>query len=211
MSKRLTTIAFGAFLLPALAACATKGFVREQVGAARTQLDSAIAMERTERMASDSAIRADLVALRGDLDSLRNEFNVKIQEVAGTIKVFSPVMFAFDDATVREEDKPMLDRLASVLQRHYADSKLTVEGFADPAGSTAYNRALSQRRAESVRQYLTERGLSQNIETVGYGEVRQVVQGAEKDDPGAEQNRRVVFVIESRPGTSSGVAATSQP
>jgi peptidoglycan-associated lipoprotein len=210
MSKKLTTIAFGALLIPFVAGCATKGFVREQVAVSRAQTDSALAMERSERMMGDSAIRADMAALRQDLDSMRNEFNVKIQEVAGTIKVFTPVQFAFDDATVREEDKPMLDRFAQVVGRHYAGSKITVEGFADPAGSMAYNKALSSRRAESVKQYLTERGMTSELEAIGYGEQRQVVKGAERDDPGAMQNRRVVFVIESRGDQSAGVATNLQ-
>ncbi|HEU4563394.1 MAG TPA: OmpA family protein [Gemmatimonadaceae bacterium] len=207
MSKKLTTIAFGALILPFVAGCATKGFVRTELATQRTQIDSSIAMERSERMMGDSAIRADMANLRRDLDSLRSEFNVKIQEVAGAIKVFTPVNFAFDDATVREEDKPMLDRFAQVIGRHYNGSKLTVEGFADPAGSQAYNRALSMRRAESVRQYLSEKGVTNQLEAVGYGEARQVVKGAQKDDPGALENRRVVFVIES---PSQGTAATTQ-
>ncbi|MDQ3698174.1 MAG: OmpA family protein [Gemmatimonadota bacterium] len=211
MSKRLTTIAFGAVILPFVAGCATKGFVRQEVGTARAQMDSSLAMERSERMMGDSAIRAELALLRGDLDSLRGEFNVRIQEVSGAIKVFTPVHFAFDDATLREEDKPLLDRFADVVGRHYVASKITVEGFADPAGSQAYNRALSQRRAESVRTYLAERGMTGELEAVGYGKTRLVVPGAERDDPGAEKNRRVVFVIESRPEGTAGVANASQP
>ena len=75
---------------------------------------------------------------------------------------------------------------------------LTVEGFADPAGSQRYNVALSQRRADAVKAYVASKGLDGSlIETVGYGETRQVARGAEKDQPGAELNRRVVFVIES--------------
>jgi peptidoglycan-associated lipoprotein len=206
MSKKLTTIAFGALMVPFMAACATKGFVRNEVATAKTQLDSSIAMERSERMMGDSAIRADMANLRRDLDSLRSEFNVKIEQVAGAIKVFTPVQFAFDDATVREEDKPMLDRFAEVVGRNYQGSKITVEGFADPAGSNAYNKALSTRRAESVKQYLTEKGLAGELEAIGYGETRQVVKGAQRDDAGALQNRRVVFVIESRGDQSGGVA-----
>jgi peptidoglycan-associated lipoprotein len=151
-------------------------------------------------------MRADLVNLRRDLDSMRSEFNVKIQEVSGALKVFTPVQFAFDDATIRDEDKPMLDRFASVMQKHYGGSKLTVEGFADPAGSRVYNVALSRRRAEAVKQYLTQKGITGNLDAVGYGKTRLVVPGAQKDDPGAQENRRVVFVIESRGVAQQGVA-----
>ena len=59
-----------------------------------------------------------------------------------------------------------------------------------------------------MREYLASKGFNvAQLTTVGYGEARQVVAGAQKDDPGAEQNRRVVFVIENRP--SAGVAMTA--
>jgi peptidoglycan-associated lipoprotein len=75
---------------------------------------------------------------------------------------------------------------------------VTIEGFADPAGSVAYNRELSQDRAENVLGYLVNAGLSAaSLRAVGYGETRQVVEGAEGDMPGAASNRRVVFVVES--------------
>jgi outer membrane protein OmpA-like peptidoglycan-associated protein len=82
---------------------------------------------------------------------------------------------------------------------------ITVEGFADPAGSTRYNMDLSKRRADAVAAYLGEKGLNtSNVRTVGYGKTRLVNDKAKKDDPGAEANRRVVFVIET-----NGAAATS--
>src|SRR5919201_3382649 len=207
MKKQLTMFAVGAVVLPFVSAgCATKGFVRKELAAQRTAIDSVIAMERTERMAGDSALRGEfttqLASLRADLTSLRDTFNVRITALENGVQFATPVNFAFDDATVREEDKALLDRFAMVVQKYYPGSKITVEGFADPVGGANYNRRLSQRRADAVKTYLTEKGLSSDIKTVGYGEARPVVPGAGKDDPGAEQNRRVVFVIESRPQTT---------
>jgi outer membrane protein OmpA-like peptidoglycan-associated protein len=52
---------------------------------------------------------------------------------------------------------------------------ITIEGFADPAGSTRYNMDLSKRRADAVAAYLAEKGLNTaNFRTVGYGESRLV-------------------------------------
>lgn len=211
MSNRLTRLAMGVMALPLLAACATKGYVREQVTTARTEImdttTTMIAQERQERMAADEALRTDLQALRGALDSLRSEFDVRITQVAEGLKFMMPVNFAFDDATVREEDKPSITRFAQVVQQHYPNAKITVEGFADPAGSRNYNVNLSQRRAEAVKQYLTEAGLmTELVQTVAYGETRQVVPGAERDDMGAEKNRRVTFVIEGVNVGDAGVA-----
>lgn len=195
---------------PMLTACATKGFVREQVATERQARELAINEERTARIAGDSVLRQDLEAMRRDLTTLRTEFGAKITALEEGMQFAFPVNFAFDDATVREQDRAALDRFAQVVQRHYAGAKITVEGFADPAGSTRYNQQLSQRRAESVRDYLASAGLTANeLQAVGYGEARQVVRGAQRDDPGAEQNRRVVFVVESR--GAPGVALLDSP
>jgi outer membrane protein OmpA-like peptidoglycan-associated protein len=207
MKKHLTMFAVGALVVPVFTTgCATKGFVRQELAAQRTAIDSVIAMERTERVAGDSALRGELTALRADLTSLRDTFNVRITALENGVQFATPVNFAFDDATVREEDKPLLDRFATVIQKYYPGSKITVEGFADPVGGANYNRHLSQRRADAVKSYLSEKGVTGDMATVGYGEARPVVPGAGRDDPGAEQNRRVVFVIESRPQQTRGVA-----
>ena len=195
---------------PMVTACATKGFVREQVATERQARELAINEERTARIAGDSVLRQDLESMRRDLATLRTEFGAKITALEEGMQFAFPVNFAFDDATVREQDRAALDRFAQVVQRHYGGAKITVEGFADPAGSTRYNQQLSQRRAESVRDYLSSAGLTTNeLQAVGYGEARQVVRGAQRDDPGAEQNRRVVFVVESR--GAPGVALLDSP
>jgi len=114
-----------------------------------------------------------------------------------------PIRFAYDDATVRPEDRAALDRFAQVVSRHYAGSIVTIEGFADPAGTTAYNRRLSQERADNVRAYLEQAGATGvTLRAVGMGKTRQLVEGAYGDMPGAEANRRVVFVIEGVPNNT---------
>ena len=213
MKKHVTMMAVAALVIPAFTTgCATKGFVRKELAAQRTAIDSVIAMERTERMAGDSSLRGEfttqLTALRADLTSLRDTFNVRITALENGVQFATPVNFAFDDATVRDEDKALLDKFATVVQKYYPGSKITVEGFADPVGTQSYNRRLSQRRADAVKAYLADKGVTGNIKTIGYGEARPVVPGAGRDEPGAEQNRRVVFVIESRPQTTKGVAMT---
>lgn len=208
--KTHKTIAMVALVVPVLAGCATKGYVRDRVAELRTYTDSAISTERSERTAADEALRTDITALRADLDSLRSEFGARITAMEEGIQFVVPVHFAFDDATVREEDRAVLERFAKVAQKYYGGSVITVEGFADPAGTTRYNLALSRRRAEAVREFLTGAGLSNELRTVGYGENRLITPGAERDDPGAELNRRVVFVIETR-GSATSTAASANP
>ncbi len=158
----------------------------------------ALDSERTARIQADEATKAEIATLRNDLQALRTEFGAKITEVAEGMKFAFPVHFAFNDATVRTEDAAALDRFANIVSKHYNGAKVTVEGFADPAGSSRYNVELSQRRAEAVKAYVASKGLDASlIDAVGYGETRQVNRGAWGDQPGAELNRRVVFVIES--------------
>jgi peptidoglycan-associated lipoprotein len=176
--------------------CATKGQLR--------RVEAELAAERSERMAAEQALRADvngvrtdLDALRRDLETLRSEFGAQITSLQGDLQFAMPVHFGFDRAEIEPSAHAALDRFASVVQRHYAGSHLTVEGFADPAGSEAYNRQLSQRRAQAVEGYLLQKGISDSlVRAVGYGETRLVVPGAAAAEPGAQLNRRVVFVIE---------------
>ncbi|MFP5353534.1 MAG: OmpA family protein [Gemmatimonadota bacterium] len=202
----MSKLAATALAAVALSACATKGYVRNTVETglstervARAQGDSALSGEITAVKGEVATLKTDVAALRRDLTALRTEFGAKITAMENGMKFAFPVTFAFDDAGVRDEDRPSLDRFVSVVNKYYGGSLLTVEGFADPAGSVSYNKDLSKRRAESVAAYLTQAGVQGvTIRTVGMGETRPVVEGAERDEPGAQANRRVVFVIETK-------------
>jgi peptidoglycan-associated lipoprotein len=205
MLHTVRALALGLACTATLGACATKGYVNRSVTA-----------ERTAREATDSThtrdigtLRTDLQGLRTELQTLRTEFGARITAMEDQVKFTMPVTFGFDEASVREADHAALQRFASVARKYYPGANITVEGFADPAGSPRYNLALSQRRADAVREYLVSQGLEDGLlRTVGYGEARQVRRGAAKDAPGAELNRRVVFVIESAgAGTTTTAAA----
>jgi outer membrane protein OmpA-like peptidoglycan-associated protein len=192
-----------------LTACATKGYVRNQVAAQAAITDSAIVAERNARVAGDQENAAAIAQLRTDLDAMRKDFGAKIAQVEDGLRFAMPVTFGFNEDVIREENKAALTRFATIAQKYYPGSTITVEGFADPAGTTRYNLALSRRRAENVRGFLTTQGMDGSaLRVVGMGETRLVVNGASRDEPGAEQNRRVVFVIEnagSVPGTVAAV------
>ena len=208
MSLSIRTLTVCTVGMLTLSACATRGALRR-----------GLEDERNARVAADNAqqgdiasLRTDVASLRADLTSLRTEFGAKISEVAQGLQFVMPVHFAYDDASVRSADQAALDRFTSVATKYYPGAKVTVEGFADPAGSAQYNLALSQRRAAAVRDYITSRGLDPSlVNTVGYGESRLVRADASRDMPGAELNRRVVFVIET-PGEARAatVAALGQ-
>ena len=199
MLRTARVLVLGVLGAAATSACATKGYVNRTV-----------ASERGDRVAADSAqardiaaVRADLQALRGELTTLRTEFGARITAMEDQVKFSFPVNFAFDDATVREQDRAALERFAKVAQKYYGGATITVEGFADPAGSARYNLALSKRRADAVRDFLAQQGMAQaDLRAVGYGEARQVRPGAAGSATGAELNRRVVFVVET-PGAGA--------
>jgi peptidoglycan-associated lipoprotein len=207
-------IAVMALAVPLVTGCVSNGKFNRTIA----EQNAALETERTARTSADEALQSDVQSLRTDvqnlrteLQNLRTEFGAKITAMEEGLKFALPVNFAFDDATIRPEDVPALDRFARVVQNYYQGSKITVEGFADPAGTVAYNRALSMRRAQSVLAHLTTAGVNPDlIEAIGYGETRQVVMGAERDDPGAEKNRRVVFVVESRGEPTMAEANTLQ-
>lgn len=206
LSKSIIAVVATSFLA---VGCATRGALQK----AMTEQRTALASERTERVATDSSTQQDVVALRADqqslrtelqslrndLQSLRTEFGAKIAMVEQGIQFAFPVNFAFDQAYVRDQDRAALTRFSQVVGRYYQGSLITVEGFADPAGSTRYNLDLSRRRADAVKSYLVSQGVpDQLVKPVGYGKTRLVVPGASRDQAGAESNRRVVFVVESK-------------
>ena len=205
-----------------LSGCATSGALRRASEAQTAALaqqqsaqQSAIASERAERAASDSALRQDLGMLRGDvqalkteLQAMRTDFGAKITAMQDGLQFALPVNFGFNSDAVTDATHPSLDRFAHIVSQYYPGSKVTIEGFADPAGTAAYNLRLSKRRADAVTTYLTTQGLTKDqLNPVGYGKTRLVAKGAWGDKPGAEQNRRVVFVIESAGQKSIALAA----
>jgi peptidoglycan-associated lipoprotein len=203
-------------------ACATKGFVRKELDmgltaerSQRTSADSALSNEMNTQLtgvrSEISTLKTDVAALRRDLTALRSEFGAKITAMENGMKFAFPVNFAYDDATVRDEDRPALDRFVQVVNKYYGGSLVTVEGFADPAGSPQYNLQLSQRRAENVSTYLAQSGITGiTMRSVGLGETRLVVEGAERDMPGAVANRRVVFVVETKGAAGSAAVSSMQ-
>lgn len=145
------------------------------------------------------ALEGRLSALESELRSLEDEFGATVERMEQALRVHAPVHFGFDEADLEPGETPVLDRLGAVLQEHYPEALITVEGFTDPAGSRAYNQRLGLRRADSVKGYLLGQGLNETqVRTVSYGEdVSRLVQPSAAG-PGDEgrANRRVVIVID---------------
>ncbi|MEO8367431.1 MAG: OmpA family protein [Pseudoxanthomonas sp.] len=129
-------------------------------------------------------------------------------QLAGRSRVETGAHFETGDATLSEQDKPLLDDFAKVIRGSPSDAVVTVEGFADPAGSSAFNRRIGQRRAEAILDYLTANGglAADQVRAVSYGDDqnRQVRPGATGADAG--DNRRVALLIDHAvSGTSTSM------
>ncbi len=103
------------------------------------------------------------------------------------------VTFAVDSTTISPSFRAALDEVSASLQK-YPNSLVDVMGHTDSTGSDAYNLDLSRRRADSVANYLTSRGVARaRIETIGYGEQYPIADNA--TESGRAQNRRVEIRI----------------
>lgn len=98
------------------------------------------------------------------------------------------VHYPFDVYAVQEADKPTVQAHAKYLSEH-ANRKMRLEGNCDERGSTEYNLALGQRRADGVQKMLQLGGAKDSqIETVSYGEEKPKATG--HDEASWAQNRR---------------------
>lgn len=170
--------------------------LREEVQTGDAQLAARI--DFTNQLVADHTRRLD--ALDQELQAFRGEYNVSIERTKDMMKFNVPVHFEFSSSELREADRPVLDRFATVVREYYPGAVVTVEGFTDPAGSAAYNRRLGLHRADVVKEYLAAAGGvgTAQLKSVSYGESRnrQVVPGAQGPGDAGVENRRVALVID---------------
>jgi len=124
---------------------------------------------------------------------------VQVQRVGDQLNLIMPgnITFNTNEFALRGEFMPVLDSVAQVLYK-YGDTRLMVTGHTDSTGAADYNYNLSNRRAQSVSNYLATRGVDQN---------RLIAQGMGPDRPlasndnegGRAQNRRVELQIVAAP------------
>jgi outer membrane protein OmpA-like peptidoglycan-associated protein len=110
-----------------------------------------------------------------------------------TLNLPSNITFSTNSADLSANFYPVLDKVGATLQE-YGDTVIEVAGHTDSTGSAAYNKALSERRAQSVAAYLTSRGVkSQRLIIIGDGEDHPVATNATVE--GRQRNRRVELTI----------------
>ncbi|MCB2204522.1 OmpA family protein [bacterium] len=121
----------------------------------------------------------------------------------GDMISFSNITFAFDRDELREEYTPILEEAVLLFER-YPSMTVEIRGHTDTDGEEWYNQNLSERRAESVRNFLVQHGVdAERLRAVGYGE-RQPISDSDTDE-GRAMNRRVEMYIISIADSGEGL------
>jgi outer membrane protein OmpA-like peptidoglycan-associated protein len=111
------------------------------------------------------------------------------------------IHFAFDKWRIRPESFPVLDGVAKTILDEPAVKRVVVEGHTDGLGGPKYNQRLSQRRAQSVVEYLVKKGVPAGMLTaVGKGEGEPIADNRTR--AGRAENRRIEFHLELEPGAN---------
>ncbi|MBI5773590.1 MAG: OmpA family protein [Verrucomicrobia bacterium] len=105
------------------------------------------------------------------------------------------VFFDLDKATIKKTEQKKIDEVAAYLKSSGASAnKMLVEGHCDERGTEEYNRALGERRALAVREYLVRAGVGPDrVYTRSYGEDRPADPG--HNEAAWSKNRRGDFIL----------------
>jgi outer membrane protein OmpA-like peptidoglycan-associated protein len=167
--------------------------------AALAQQQAAQADAERSRRAAEEANRLrqeaenDKAALRAQLLEQLNRILETRDTARGLIVNLSDVLFDFGKYTLRPEAREKLAKISGIVLSH-PGLYLEVEGHTDSVGSEEFNQQLSENRAESVRDYLAQQGVSRNdMIARGLGETMPVA--LNDTAVGRQQNRRVELVV----------------
>lgn len=108
------------------------------------------------------------------------------------IPTLKGVTFKVNSTSIESEAKAILDKVAESLKRYPKKGAIESQGHTSSDGNAKLNKILSQKRAQSVADYLVEKGVSNKISAHGYGEERPIADNATKE--GRNKNRRAAIV-----------------
>jgi len=118
----------------------------------------------------------------------------KVTITDSKLEIIDIVYFKLDKDVIEKRSYELLEEVARVLVDHLHIDKIRVEGHTDDQGNDAYNKDLSQRRAEAVVAFLVEHGVApERLEAMGFGEEVPIL--SNKNKKGRAANRRVEFKI----------------
>jgi len=154
--------------------------------------------EATSARDAAATAQAEAAAIRKKAEAEVNRLEAALGQIAETRRTALGLVmnlgedhlkFEFDKADLRPQDRELLSRIAGIILTSH-DYTLHLDGHTDDVGSEAYNQALSERRAQAVRDYLVKAGLPASILTVGgHGKSLPLVKGT--SEAARAKNRRV--------------------
>jgi OOP family OmpA-OmpF porin len=120
------------------------------------------------------------------------------------IAISEKIQFDLDKATIKPESTSLLDEIAATFAKNPQIKRVSIDGFASSEGSEAFNKKLSNDRANAVMHYLVTHGVDPaRVVAKGWGEDKPIADNATED--GREKNRRVEFNILEQDVTKSTV------
>ncbi|MFU8803108.1 MAG: OmpA family protein [Bradymonadaceae bacterium] len=109
------------------------------------------------------------------------------------LEVSEPIYFKSNSATILEQSYLLLDQMAYVLCTHREIEKLRIEVHTDSQGAAAYNKRISQKRADAILEYLTRSIDPERLEAAGMGQEYPLESNRTADE--RARNRRIEFWI----------------
>jgi OmpA-OmpF porin, OOP family len=115
-----------------------------------------------------------------------------LQLLLNQVLAKSSIEFEPKSATMTTKGQMVLDQIIILLRRS-PDTPIEIAGHTDSTGEAEYNMQLSRRRAEAVKQYLTNHGLTNRFTTIGYGSTRPLSHGRQQS--GLQQSERIELLM----------------
>jgi len=181
-----------------------------QAAAEQAAKDRAAAQAEAEKARQAAAqAEAEKAQLRAQLLAQLNSILQTRDSARGLIVNMSDVLFDTGSYTLKPGAREKLAKISGIVLAHPGLS-LQIEGHTDSVGSDEFNQQLSERRADSVRDFLAENGVpSSSITPRGFGKTQPV---ASNDTPeGRQRNRRVELVVNGESIGNTASASNAQP
>ena len=162
---------------------------RSKKEAEQARLQSREEAEKAEKARRETEqAKAEIDQFLKDLSDLQGKMTER-----GIVLTMGDVLFSFGKADLSAGAVRNLDKITGFLEKH-PDRNLLIEGHTDSIGSDEYNQALSQKRADAVKEALVGKGIvPDRIVTKGYGKKFPVA--GNDTESGRQMNRRVEVVI----------------
>lgn len=167
-----------------------------KASAANSRVAADVALnQRDQAVNQRDQANDETVRVQAELDALKATPTPR-----GLVMTLGDVLFDTGRAELKSGAGRKMDQLGQFLVEH-TDRRVQIDGFTDSVGTDSYNEDLSQRRADSVKTALINRGVQPSrIGTEGYGKAYPVANN--NDSGGRQLNRRVEVVIGDNNGTA---------